>query len=69
MATYKETQTWVKENYGFTPKTCWIAHVKYLEGLPVRKAPNRIGVMRSNPCPEKRREPIIAALHYFKIKN
>jgi hypothetical protein len=27
MATYKQIQDWVKENYGLFPKTCWRAQV------------------------------------------
>ena len=50
MATYTEIQEWVKQHYGFTPKTCWIAHVKSLSGLPMRKAPNRLGAGRVAPC-------------------
>ena len=42
MATYKEIQGYVKETYGFLPKTCWIAHMKELCGIPVKNAPNRI---------------------------
>jgi len=34
-------QDWVKQQYGFVPKTCWIAHVKHMSGLPMRKAHNR----------------------------
>ena len=37
MATYEEIQDYIKQKYGFTPKTCWIAHVKEICGLPVRK--------------------------------
>lgn len=40
-ATYKEIQNWVRQNHGFLPKTCWIAHCKELYGLPVSNAPNR----------------------------
>ena len=36
MATYKEIQGYVKETYGFLPKTCWIAHMKELCGIPVK---------------------------------
>lgn len=32
MATYKEIQQYVKLKYGFTPKTCWIAHMKEMYG-------------------------------------
>ena len=27
---YRQIQDWVKAEYGFTPKTCWIAHCKEL---------------------------------------
>ncbi|PKO02756.1 MAG: hypothetical protein CVU43_06300 [Chloroflexi bacterium HGW-Chloroflexi-5] len=66
MATYKDIQKWVKEKYNFVPKTCWIAHIKEISGLPVRIAPNRLGDQRVNPCPENRIGPIQAALKYFK---
>lgn len=65
MATYKRIQDWVKQNYGFTPKTCWIAHVKEMSGLPVRKAPNRRDAERVYLCPPEKVEPIRAALRHF----
>lgn len=65
MATYKEIQMWVKENHGFVPKTCWIAHVKEISGLPVRRAPNRIGNQRMNPSPKHCVVPIQNALKHF----
>ncbi len=65
MATYKQLQAWVKEHYGFAPKTCWIAHVKEKEGLAPRRAPNRKGVERVYPCPEDKIEPIKSALKHF----
>ena len=52
MATYNKIQRWVKNNYGFVPKTCWIAQCKELYGLPVRRAPNRFRDDREVPCPE-----------------
>ena len=39
MATYKEIQGYVKETYGFLPKTCWIAHMKELCGIPIKMRP------------------------------
>ncbi|PKL58077.1 MAG: hypothetical protein CVU42_15550 [Chloroflexi bacterium HGW-Chloroflexi-4] len=69
MATYIEIQKWVKEKYGFVPKTCWIAHVKEISGLSVRRAHNRINEKRMKPCPENRFEPIQAALKHFRIIN
>lgn len=65
MATYKQIQAWVKQQYGFVPKTCWIADVKHQAGLPMRVAYNRQGAERINPCPSGKVEPIRAALHHF----
>ena len=67
MATYDEIQDWVKAEYGFAPKTCWIAHCKELAGLPVRSAPNRRGGTRAVPCPRAKRQPIMCALRHFKM--
>ena len=59
MSTYREIQQKVKQLYGRTVKTCWIAHVKELNGLNPRKAPNRLSsLVRKNPCPQDIR-PII----------
>ena len=38
-ATYQEIRKWVLQNYGFEPKTCWIAHCKELNGLPLGSVP------------------------------
>lgn len=35
MATYKDIQSYIKLNYDCTVKTCWIAHMKSICGLPV----------------------------------
>jgi hypothetical protein len=67
MATYKEIQIWVKQKYGFLPKTCWIAHVKHMSGLPMRNAPNRQGPERVAPCPPEKVEPIRSALIHFGV--
>ncbi|MYH37814.1 MAG: hypothetical protein F4160_13575 [Rhodospirillaceae bacterium] len=65
VATYENVQRWVREHYGWTPETCWIAHCKELAGLPVRRAPNRRGDVRVRPCPVKGRPAIFAALRHF----
>lgn len=49
--TYKKIQNEVKNRYGFTPETCWIANVKEIMGLNPRKALNRQGPSRMRPCP------------------
>ncbi len=65
MATYQQIQTWVKQNYGFVPETCWIADIKSRAGLPMRRAPNRKGKEHVKPCPPEKVVPIQAALRHF----
>lgn len=67
MATYREIQDWVRQQYGFMPKTCWIAHCKELYGLPVRRAANREGEERKVPCPPEKRPAIRAAFEHFRM--
>lgn len=59
VATYAQIAEGVKRQSGFTPKTCWIAHVKELDGLKPGVAPNRTRAnVREVPCPPKKREAI-----------
>jgi len=59
MATYQEVQDDIRNRYGRTMKTCWIAHVKELNGLAPRMSANRISSQnRKHPCPDRWR-PII----------
>jgi hypothetical protein len=67
MATYSEIQDYVKGKYHFTPKSCWIADVKERNGLPVRRAYNRISDTRTNPCPEDKVASIIDAFRHFRM--
>ncbi len=61
MATYAQIQRDVKSRHNRSIKTCWIAHVKELNGLPVRMAPNRASAhIRQVPCPPELR-PLIEA--------
>ena len=62
MATYDQIRDSVRRHSGFDPKTCWIAHVKQLNGLPVRRAWNRRTSSREVPCPPEKRPAIEAAL-------
>jgi hypothetical protein len=64
-ATYKEIQKWVKQEFGFKPKNCWIAHCKEIHGLPRRKAPNRQGSERVVPCPPEKQPTIKKAFQHF----
>ena len=68
LATYKEIQAYVKTNYGFTPKTCWIPHIKEVCGIPVKNAPNRIlPDRREKPCPLEKQKYIEQAFRYFNM--
>jgi len=65
VATHKQIQSYVRETYGYTPETCWIAHVKELCGLPVRRASNRKSEARMNPCPPDKQQDVIKALEHL----
>ena len=66
MATYAAIQQWVKKKSGFVPKTCWIAHVKELNGLDPKVAPNRAkSGKRLVQCPPEKVAPIRAAMVHF----
>ena len=58
MPTYKDIQNDIINHGGALVKSCWIAHVKEQNYLPLRKASNRISPIRKNPCPVSKR-PII----------
>lgn len=67
MATYVEIQAYVKTKHGYTPKTCWIAHMKELTHQSLRRAPNRQGPERVEPCPEGKRADILEAFRHFRM--
>jgi hypothetical protein len=59
MVTYRKIQEYVMANFGFVPKTCWIAHVLSDYGMTHGAAPNRIDANRRKvPCPSEKRGPI-----------
>jgi hypothetical protein len=64
MATYREIKALVRLTHGFDPQSCWIAHVKEISGLPVKRSPKRPGP-RLHPCPIAAQTPIKDALKYF----
>jgi len=68
MVTYKHIQDYVKKTYGYVPKSCWIAHVKELNGLNPKIAPNRrSATIRKYPCPQERQEDIRKAFAHFGL--
>ena len=67
MTTYKEIQKWIKNEFGFTVKTCWIADVKEKCGIPIKPAHNRRGDKRLYPCPTDKEKAIKEALKHFNM--
>ena len=66
MATYAQIQEYVRQRHDCTVKTCWIAHVKELNGLQPRPAPNRASLnVRRRPCPPAKRPLIEEAMRHF----
>jgi len=70
LGTYKQIQEYIKEEYGVTVKTCWIADLKEEYDLKTREAYNRIDYnKRTNPCPERHREKIVSTFRFFGMIN
>ena len=68
MATYKQIQEYVKSTYGYSTKSCWIAHMKGLLGLNPRIAYNRYSAnSRTYPCPVEKQKDIEKAFKYFNM--
>jgi len=68
MGIYESIKRIVKELHGRHVETCWIAHVKELNGLPVREAPNRASQCeRKKPCPEWARPLIEDAMRRLGV--
>jgi len=68
MATYKQIQLDIQTRYGRAVKTCWIAHVKELNGFLMREAPNRRSSdSRVHPCPVDMRPMIEESMRRFDM--
>ena len=68
MATYKQIQEDIKETTGKSVKSCWIAHVKELNGLPLKEASNRKSQdERVYPCPDEYRDIIENSMRKFNM--
>lgn len=66
MATYDEIRSDVKAIHGRTMQSCWIAHVKELNGLKTRPAPNRQALNeRKKPCPDYAKKWIETSMRKF----
>mgnify|MGYP006952611412 CR=1 FL=1 len=68
MATYKQIQGFVKQQYGYIPKSCWIAHMKEVCGLNPKLSARRNSVAsRVHPCPLERQDDIRHSFEHFKM--
>ncbi|WP_082686067.1 hypothetical protein [Herbaspirillum rubrisubalbicans] len=66
MATYLQIQNHVKAKHAVIVQRCWIAHVKELNGMPLRTAPNRrLASERVKPCPDQVRPLIEESMRHF----
>lgn len=65
---YKRIQEELRPSMGYV-KTCWIADVKERLGFPMRKAWNRRGEVRIEPCPPDKRAAIIAAMERLGYRH
>ena len=68
VSTYKQVQEYVKLVHGFSVKSCWIAHIKELNGVEMKSAPNRHSAKtRKHSCPDNKREKIELAMKKFGL--
>ena len=67
--TYKRIQEYVQEKYGFKVHTAYIAEVKRMVGLDMRKALNAVEQRKHeyHPCPPEKVEAIKDALRHFGL--
>lgn len=75
MATYKQIKDFVRNKYGYMPKSCWITHVKELCGLNPKRSKKtsiigfreRLTVLNSNFSPSE--EIAANCLHDYLRKD
>ena len=65
--TYKNIQTYVKRKFNRSIKTGWIAHVKEVNGLHPKIAPNRHYPKRKHPCPDWAKTLIEDAMKHYEM--
>lgn len=68
MATYKQIQEFVKETYGYSAKSCWIAHMKEVCRLHPKVSARRYSQSsRVHPCPESKQNDIREVFKHFNM--
>lgn len=66
--TYRQIQDDVRKRHGKNVKTCWIAHVKEINGLNPRMSSNRQSLFkRAHPCPDKIRPIIEESMRHLGV--
>lgn len=61
MPTYEDVQEYTRKHYGWVAQGCWIAHVKEIRALPLRKS-KRGDAARVKPCPPDKQAQVEAAM-------
>ncbi len=68
LATYKQIEAHMREKYGYTPKSCWIAHMKEICGLKPKTSSRRYSPdSRVQPCPESKQNDFRETFKYFNM--
>lgn len=68
LATYKQIQEHIKKEYGYSAKSCWIAHMKDICGLKPKMSSRRHSPnSRVHPCPESKQNDIRETFKYFNM--
>jgi hypothetical protein len=62
MAPYSDIKMFVKRRHGVVAQSCWIAHVKELSGLPLRRTRT---TERVKPCPPQWCRAIVEAMRHY----
>lgn len=68
IATYKQIKDYIEEQFGYTPRSTWIAHAKEIYGLnPKMAATRRSADERINPCPQEKKDNLRQAFEHFEM--
>jgi len=68
MATYTQIQEYIKKQFGYKPKSCWIAHMKEICGLNPKISSRRYDLnKRVCPCTLETQSDIKQAFEHFNM--
>ncbi len=70
MATFQEIQNYINVKHGKVVKTCWIAHAKQINGIPLVTASQwHLDSIRNFPCPDEILPLMNEAFLHFKLTS